>query len=137
MMTDEQFMQFVSDAMTTIPEKFLARMENVAVTIADEPTREQLHRNNVRDGGTLLGLYEGVPLTKRGEEYGGGILPDKITIFKIPTLEEAVDIDCGAIREHTVARIVRDTVWHEIAHYFGWGDDAIELREQNGTNCSH
>jgi predicted Zn-dependent protease with MMP-like domain len=131
MMTDERFEQLVSEAIETIPEKFLRRLDNVAIVTAERPSQEQLKQNDIPPGDTLLGLYEGVPLIERGEFYGAGeILPDKITIFKEPILEEA-----GA-DEAKLKEVVRDTVWHEIAHYFGYDDHEIEVREEEGKNYS-
>jgi predicted Zn-dependent protease with MMP-like domain len=130
-MTDERFETLVSEAIETIPERFLAKLDNVAVLIADDPSEEQLKENGIPPDETLLGLYEGIPLTERGEYYGTGeILPDRITIFKHPTLDEAGE------DESRIKEVVRDTVWHEIAHYFGWDDEAIEEREEKGTNFS-
>ncbi len=130
-MTDERFEQLVSEGIDAIPEKFLKRLDNVAIVIADNPTKSQLRENYVGKGSTLLGLYEGVALTRRGDSYGnGGVLPDKITIFKEPILHAS-----GA-NEARLREIVRDTVWHEIAHYFGYDDHQIELREQEGKNFS-
>ena len=130
-MTDERFEQLVSEGIDTIPEKFIKRLDNVAIVIADAPTKEQLKKNHIGEGSTLLGLYEGIPLTERGEYYGAGeVLPDKITIFKNPLLEMAGH-DERALRE-----AVRDTVWHEIAHYFGYDDEGIEEREEEGRNFS-
>lgn len=130
-MTDERFEQLVSEAIETIPEKFLKRLNNVAIVTQSEPTEEQLGMNHVGDGSTLFGLYEGIPLTHRGDFYGAGeILPDKITIFKLPILQEA------GSDEVKLKEVVRDTVWHEIAHYFGYDDIEIMVREQEGRNFS-
>jgi predicted Zn-dependent protease with MMP-like domain len=130
-MTDERFEQLVSEAIETIPERFLRRLDNVAIVTAERPSKEHLGKNHVEDGSTLLGLYEGVPLIERGEFYGTGeIMPDKITIFKQPILEEA-EGDEAKLKE-----VVRDTVWHEIAHYFGYDDEEIEEREEEGRNFS-
>ncbi len=130
-MTDERFEQLVSEAIETIPEKFLKKLNNVAIVTQSEPTEEQLGMNHVGGGSTLLGLYEGIPLTHRGDFYGAGeILPDKITIFKLPILQEA------GSDEVKLKEVVRDTVWHEIAHYFGYDDAEIMEREQEGRNFS-
>lgn len=129
-MSDEEFEQLVNAGIEAIPERFLSKLENVAIVTALRPTRAQLKENHVPPHSTLLGLYEGIPLTKRGDLYGGMVLPDKITIFKEPILEEAGD-DKNAISE-----LVRETVWHEIAHYFGYDDAAIHVREENGRNFS-
>lgn len=130
-MNDTDFEQLVAEGIDAIPERFLKQLENVAIVIADEPSDEQLRHNGITDGSTLLGLYEGIPLTERGDLYGVGIvLPDKITIFKLPILEEAQG------DEMEIRKIVTETVWHEIAHYFGYDDEEIEAREDAGTNHS-
>jgi predicted Zn-dependent protease with MMP-like domain len=130
-MNDTDFERLVAEGIDAIPERFLKQLENVAIVIADEPSDEQLRHNGITDGSTLLGLYEGIPLTERGDLYGVGIvLPDKITIFKLPILEEAQG------DEMEIRKIVTETVWHEIAHYFGYDDEEIEAREDAGTNHS-
>ncbi len=130
-MTDKEFAHLVSLGIEMIPERFLKKINNVAIVIAEKPTEEQLRTNNITPGSTLLGLYEGIPLTERGDSYGTYvILPDKITIFKQPILDEA-NGDLLIVKE-----IVRDTVWHEIAHYFGYEDEEIERREMTGKNYS-
>lgn len=139
--SDEKFEQLVSEGIETIPARFLKKLDNVAIVIADEPTAEQLAANHVAYGSTLLGLYEGIPLVARGEYYGNGeVLPDKITIFKNPILAEALELDRKHWdedpREETLRKVARDTVWHEIAHYFGYDDHAIEEREDEGKNFS-
>lgn len=130
-MTDQEFESLVQDGIALIPERFLSRLENIAITIADVPTEDQLVFAGLNADETmeLLGLYEGIPLTERGTEYGM-VLPDRITIFKLPTLAEA---NGDPLRARD---IVRDTVWHEIGHYFGYDDAAIEAREDAGTNFS-
>jgi predicted Zn-dependent protease with MMP-like domain len=148
-MTDERFEQLVSEGVEAIPARFLAKLENVAIVIADTPTRAQLRANYIPDNETLLGLYEGIPLIERGENYGGFVLPDKITIFKLPILEAAATSSHldgemiarpakGGFRgdDEVIRRIVKETVWHEIAHYFGYNDAMIEEREEEGTNFS-
>lgn len=129
-MTDEEFEHAVQDGIDAIPDRFLRELDNVAIVIADVPSPEQKRIMELRGDDDLLGLYEGIPLTDRGESYGGLVLPDKITIFKHATLAEAKG-DSGVVR-----MIVRDTVWHEIAHYFGYNDDEIKRREDEGINHS-
>ena len=130
-MTDEIFERLVSEGIETVPERFLHKLDNVAIVIAESPTQEQLSSNHVGRGEGLLGLYEGIPLTHRGDFYGMGIvLPDRITIFKKSILNIAGD------DEERVKNIVRDTVWHEIAHFFGYNDEVIKSREERGTNYS-
>jgi predicted Zn-dependent protease with MMP-like domain len=126
MMSDEEFERLVAEGVLAIPERFRARLDNVAILIADRPTKDQLSGSGNEEGEELLGLYEGVPLTERGVEYAS--LPDRITIFKEATLAEA-EGDPDRVRA-----VVRETVWHEVAHYFGYDDDAVEAREAAGTN---
>ena len=96
-MTDEEFSVFVDRGIAKIPERFRAKIANVAFLIADEPTEAQLKENDIPVGDTLLGLYQGIPLTERGEYYGMGVvLPDTITLFKLPILEDA-GTDAGRI----------------------------------------
>ncbi len=121
-MTHEEFEQFVNEGIKAIPKKFLDKLDNVAITIEDYPTPQQLHKQGLRPGWTLFGLYEGIPQTKRGAGYAG-VLPDKITIFRGPIENAAQDPE-------TIKAIVRDTVWHEIAHHFGMDESMVRKSEQ-------
>jgi predicted Zn-dependent protease with MMP-like domain len=107
----DRFEDLVADALDEVPDELAVEMENVAVIVEDWPTPEQLEGRR----GTLLGLYEGVPLTARDPITYGGVLPDKITIFRGPLCERARD-------EEELADQVRVTVLHEIGHYFGMDD---------------
>ncbi len=107
----EDFEEIVHEGIRAIPEKFLKLLDNVDVVVDDEPSLAQRRKMRLRSDMTLFGLYEGVPRTKRGSGYSF-VLPDKITIFQRPIEDAARDI------EH-LKKIVRDTVWHEIAHHFG------------------
>lgn len=106
-----RFVELVADAIDEVPEELAVEMENVAVVVEDWPSPVQ--RGGRRS--TLLGLYEGVPLTRRSPTTYAGVLPDKITIFRGPLCERARD-------EAQLARQVRVTVLHEIGHYFGMDD---------------
>jgi len=121
-MSDEEFEKLVADGMDAIPEEFISKIKNVAVTIADFPSHAQLEKVKARPGSTLFGLYEGIPQIKRGSSYSG-VLPDKITIFKVPLLCMASDLDDLRAR-------VKNTVWHEIAHHFGLDHQRIHELEQ-------
>jgi predicted Zn-dependent protease with MMP-like domain len=112
----EHFEQLVADALDSIPPELGEQMENVAVVVEDWPRPEQLAGRC----GTLLGLYEGIPLTSRGPMGYAGVMPDRITIFRGPLCARAADW-------HALARDVRMTVLHEVGHYFGLGD--ARLRE--------
>lgn len=117
-MDDAEFEKLVAEAMDSLPEEFAKRMENVSVTIADYPTTYQLRKMNLPPWALMFGLYEGVPLTKRGN-YSGA-LPDRITIFKNAILRVSETPE-------DVKAQVRSTVIHEIGHHFGLSD--AELRK--------
>ncbi len=103
----ERFEELVADALDEIPEELGQLMENVWVTVEDVP-----------EVPGLLGLYDGVPLTER-EAYGGMVMPDRITLYRLPI--------CAMSRsEDDVVEVVRDTVIHEVAHHFGIDDDRLD-----------
>ncbi|MPY37239.1 metallopeptidase family protein [Streptomyces adustus] len=104
-MTRDRFEELVSEALDRIPPELTRVMDNVAVFVEDEPPS---------DDPELLGLYEGTPLTERGEWYAG-VLPDRITIYRGPTLRHC-ETDQDVVDEVAV------TVVHEVAHHFGIDD---------------
>jgi predicted Zn-dependent protease with MMP-like domain len=113
--TDQQgFEQLVADALDQIPESLGKLMDNVAVLVEDWPTREQLAGRR----GTLLGLYEGIDLTRRSPLSYGGVMPDRITIFRGP-------ISRLANTDAELVRLVSTTVIHEVAHHFGISDERL------------
>lgn len=120
-MTREEFEKLVNEGISAIPEKFLKRLENVDIVIEERPTNDQLKKVNIQNPFCLFGLYEGIPKTKRGSSYGM-VLPDKITIFK-----EA--IERSARNEEEIKEIVKNTVWHEIAHHFGMNEKEVREKE--------
>lgn len=122
-MSDEQFEQTIADAIDGLPEHFLEHAKNVAIVWAEEPTPEQRQKLKLRGNQSLFGLYEGIPLTGRGNGYNL-VLPDKITIFKLPILHM-----CQT--EAQVAAQVKHTLWHEIAHHYGLDHDRIHKIEDN------
>jgi len=121
-MDRERFEYLVARAINSLPGEFLSRLENIDVVVEDWPTQGQLTRTGVRRGETLLGLYEGVPLIRRGGHYGL-VPPDKITIFQKP-IETKCRYDAETTAE--IQRVVR----HEIAHHFGIGDSRLEQIER-------
>jgi predicted Zn-dependent protease with MMP-like domain len=121
-MDRERFEWLVARAVNSLPNEFLTKLENIDVVAEDWPTQQQLARAGLRRGETLLGLYEGVPLTKRGGHYGL-VPPDKITIFQKP-IEAKCRYDAEITAE--IQRVVR----HEIAHHFGIGDAKLEQIER-------
>ena len=114
----KEFEEIVQEGIKAIPEKFLKKLENVSIVIENEPNEIQRKKLNLRKDLTLFGLYEGVPQTKRGNY--SWVLPDKITIFQIP-------LELAAFDKIDLKELVKNTVWHEIAHHFGM--DEKEVRE--------
>jgi predicted Zn-dependent protease with MMP-like domain len=121
-MSPDEFDQLVSAAYARIPARFRRRMKNIALLVEREPSTHQLARGRVPRGSTLLGLYEGRPLTNRSV-FDSFTMPDRITIFQGPHERMASD------PEH-LARLVEDTVWHEVAHYFGMDEARVRAAER-------
>ncbi len=113
-----RFEVLVAEALEEIPEPFASHLDNVHIVVEDEPTTEELARADVGPGGTLYGLYQGVPQTERGAGYTF-TLPDKITIYRGPILRSCAD-------EDEVYDQVAETVVHEIAHHFGISDERLD-----------
>lgn len=109
-MSPREFDRLVEEALKTIPARFRRRLHNVAFVVEKEPPRPG-----------LLGLYEGRPLTKRSVS-DSFTLPDKITIYQGPH-------ERMARNRAELARLVRQTVWHEVAHYFGLSESEIRRAE--------
>lgn len=124
-MTREEFDMLVEEALGTIPQKFREALKNVAIVVEDEPSPEQLDNVDDEDFGeddTLLGLYEGVPLTERKWDDGNR-LPDKVTLFQGPIEDASGDAD-------DVVVAIGETLIHEIGHYFGLSEDEIQAIEE-------
>jgi predicted Zn-dependent protease with MMP-like domain len=113
----EEFENLVVQALDELPAWVHEMMDNVEVTVADAPSVAQLRRQGLRPGQLLLGLYEGVPRTRRTTHYGL-VLPDKITLFRLPILTVCRTPDQVGVR-------VRSVVVHELAHHFGIDDDRL------------
>ena len=113
-MERERFEELVRRALGTLPDELAERVDNVDVEVQDYPSREQLDSGRVPPGHTLLGLYQGVPLTKRHSGYGM-VAPDRIIIFQGP-------LEHVARSEDDLVDRVRATVVHEVAHHFGISD---------------
>jgi len=118
-----RFEELVARAVDALPEEFIARMENVEVVVQDWPTSYQLRQAGVSRGYILLGLYEGVPITERGQGYGL-VPPDKISIFRRPIEAKCKQEDINIAAE--IGAVVR----HEIAHHFGISDARLEQIER-------
>jgi predicted Zn-dependent protease with MMP-like domain len=112
----DEFQQLVVKALDGLPEDFAAMLDNVAVVVEEEPDPDDLEALEMEPDEELYGLYQGVPLPERGAGYTA--LPDRIAIYRGPILR-----GCRDRRE--VIREVRDTVIHELGHYFGLDDDEM------------
>ncbi len=121
-MDRERFEWLVTRAVEDLPEEFVTRLRNIDVVVEERPTPGQLCRVGLRHGQTLLGLYEGVPQTKRGGHYGL-VPPDKITIFQKP-------IEARCRHDAEITAEVQRVVKHEIAHHFGIGDARLQQIEK-------
>lgn len=107
-MADEEFEGHVNDALDVIPDELFGLLDNCVILIEDDAPADEPD---------LLGLYEGVPITERDSFYTG-VLPDRIRIFKNPTLDM-----CDSVEQ--LVEEVEITVVHEIAHFFGIDDDRL------------
>lgn len=121
-MTQEEFEKLVKQAAEDLPEKIRQKMENIAICVEKRPTEEQLRKTGIRYGGLLLGLYEGVPQTAWGKGFGQ-VLPDKITIFQ-------ESIENFASSPEAIKELVKNVVWHEVAHHFGFSERGVRLLEE-------
>jgi predicted Zn-dependent protease with MMP-like domain len=119
------FELLVRNSIRNLPRRFKKKLANISIEVEDRPSRDLLNDMGIRSG-TLFGLYQGVPLTKRDWNYGN-MLPDRIVIYQDP-------IESVAASPVEIENIVRDTVIHEIGHYFGFSDK--ELREIESSKRS-
>jgi predicted Zn-dependent protease with MMP-like domain len=113
----DRFDELVRQAISELPPNFAEAMSNVDIVVAERPTASDLRQAGVPRGSTLLGLYHGIPRTRRGEGYHLA-LPDKITLYRQP-------IEASCRTDADLVDAVRNTVLHEIAHHFGIDDDRL------------
>jgi predicted Zn-dependent protease with MMP-like domain len=126
-MDRQEFESLVGRAIERLPPEFQSKLDNVDIVVEEWPTGAQLRQARTRNRWQLLGLYQGVPQTRRGRGYGL-VLPDKISIF-----QRAIEAQCrsGYEVEEKVGEVVR----HEIAHHFGT-DDATLRKIEKGRRSS-
>ena len=123
-MNREEFEKLVHEGFLLIPEKFRERIKNVALLVEDEPSEKVRQKEGLGKEETLLGLYQGIPNTARGDTYGvGETLPDTITLYQVP-IEDAAREEGQDVRT-----VIAETIWHEYAHYFGMNEDEVRFRE--------
>jgi predicted Zn-dependent protease with MMP-like domain len=119
----EEFEKLVHQSVDNLPKVHKDKIKNVGFFVLDFPTQEQVYRSKLKPGQMLLGLYEGVPLSKRGGTLK--LLPDTITLFKRP-----IEMSVNSYPE--LLEQIHKTVWHEVAHYFGLDHDKIyEIQDKN------
>ena len=111
----------VEQSLEKLPKKFRGRLRNIIIEVEDRPTKEVLDGLGIKSG-TLFGLYQGVPLTSRGWNYGN-MLPDRIVIYQHP-------IESAAGSPEAMEELIMNTVMHEIGHYFGFDDAALDSIER-------
>jgi len=123
-LTRKEFEELVVLALKRLPKFFKKRMKNVDVVVEDRAPRDLLSEMGLRSPFDLLGLYQGVPLDRRGFYYGN-VLPDKITLFQIP-----IEVMCQTREE--IEEKVKEVVIHEVGHYFGLDDKKLRKLEREG-----
>jgi len=117
----DAFQELVQEAVDSLPDEFLQFMENVEVVVQRFPTRRQLAGVGLKSRYSLLGLYEGTPLTERGSTYSL-VVPDKITLFQAP-----ITAICATPEE--IRQEIQDTVIHELGHHFGIDEERMSELE--------
>lgn len=113
-MTRREFEQVVKEALESLPAPLRDKIDNVEVSVRESPDRQQTGEH----GSGLYGLYEGVPLDQRTHDFQGA-LPDRITIFK-----RSIERDFPERQD--MIQCIRDTVIHEVGHFFGFDDDDLD-----------
>ena len=118
--SEEGFQELIDKAIVSLPKTHTKAVENVAIVFEDLPSEEQRQNTNLNPYQTLLGLYEGLPLSQR--QGMTKVVPDKITLFKLPL--ENISSDSDGLYKN-----IRHTIWHEMAHYFGLNHKQISELE--------
>ena len=118
----DRFQILVDEAVASLPERFRDAMTNIAIVVEGDPSPAQLAEVEVEEPDTIYGLYEGTPLTERQWAHGN-VLPDKITLFRNPILEDSLDDDDVVVG-------IGETLIHEVGHYFGLSEEEIMAIEE-------
>jgi predicted Zn-dependent protease with MMP-like domain len=118
----KKFERYVAEALASIPRRFRDAMQNIAIVVEEEPSRALLAEMEIEPPDTLLGLYQGTPLTERSWGYGN-TLPDRVLLFQGPHERESED-------EEDLVTAIGETLIHEIGHYFGLSEEEIEEIEE-------
>jgi predicted Zn-dependent protease with MMP-like domain len=127
-LTQREFEEAVVAALKRLPKFIKEKMENVDVVVEDRAPQDLITEMELHSPSELLGLYQGVPLDRRGFYYGN-VLPDKITLFQVP-----IESICKTKEE--IKEKVREVVIHEVGHYFGLDDERLRELEENKSQRS-
>ncbi|MFA5070590.1 MAG: metallopeptidase family protein [Patescibacteria group bacterium] len=122
-MNQVQFVKYINEAILSLPEALRQKIENLAFVLEDEPRVATLQERGIKFNGLLLGLYQGIPLTRRSRGYSG-VLPDKITLFKKP-----IESLAGP-EEENIKKLIHKVILHEIGHYFGFNEEKVREWEK-------
>jgi len=118
-MDRDEFEKVVQEVFDSLPAQFHATIDNLHIVVEELPASRSNSRKGIRSGGMLLGLYEGIPLTKRGVDYGMyPVVPDRITLFR-------QNIQAVSRDDHDLRATIRETLIHEIGHYYGMSETEI------------
>ena len=128
-MERSEFERHVAEALRSVPRRFRDAMRNVAIVVEDEPSPDLLDEMGIEPPETLLGLYQGTPLTERSWGYGNA-LPDRVLIFQGPHERAAAD-------EGDLVAAIGETLIHEIGHYFGLSEEEITEIEERYWKSGH
>lgn len=115
-MDEATFQAYVMEALDELPEEFKNQLHNVEFIVEDEPNPKQRMELKLRRNDSLYGLYSGVPQTVPGEDRA--MMPDRITLFRLPIIHSHET-------EEGIRQQIRDTLYHEIGHYFGIGEEKL------------
>lgn len=129
-MTHEEFERLLEEEFErAIPEQFRPHIKNVGFLVEDEPDDATRKEEGLGPNQTLLGLYRGIPYPARGDWYGmGSTMPDTITLYQHP-------IEAAALQDGVdVRQVIRETIWHEVAHLFGMDEHTVRAREDKRDN---
>ena len=136
-MPREKFESLAAEGFEQLPQWVREKIKNVALLVEDEPSEEVRKTEGLGEDETLLGYYQGVPLSERGDLYGVGMtMPDTITLYQYPIEEAALEIlpEDKLDDEHAFAEAVKkevtDTIWHEFFHHFGANEHEVRLEEK-------
>ena len=127
------FEKLVAEGFEQLPAWVREKIKNVALLVEDEPSEDVRKKEGLGEHEILLGYYQGIPLSARGEMYGVGMtMPDTIALYQLP-IEEAAEEEMSRLNLATadaVRKVVSETIWHEFAHHFGMDENEVGEREQ-------